>query len=153
MRQYIREVISEGSTLNEFSLTNLLFGKSKGGITKMFSDFLSKKMGDVSDAASDYISSKIMGNLPDREALPTRSGRQSNVNVEETGDILSLLIDEWVKEMEKSGKKFPRKERRELYDVAADAYSRAMKQKPDQNYAMIQVYNTLNKKYGSKKAF
>ena len=119
----------------------------------MFSDFLSKKMGDVSDAASDYISSKIMGNLPDREALPTRSGRQSNVNVEETGDILSLLIDEWVKEMEKSGKKFPRKERRELYDVAADAYSRAMKQKPDQNYAMIQVYNTLNKKYGSKKAF
>lgn len=148
LKQFIHETLSESSRLDEIGLSDIFgfsFGKKQSRTGSWFSDFLKKKLDVVSDAASDYVSSKLSKHLPDK--MMKRSG---GIDREETGDILSYTVDQWARELESKGKKFSRSQKRELYDLAAAEYAEAIRKSNDQNKAIIQVYRALNSKYGSK---
>jgi hypothetical protein len=145
LKTYIREVLNEGSSVNELSLASL-FGKGDSKISSWFSRFLNKKLDKISDVASDYLSSKLSGIIPDKDI------RQSGFSsVDRSADVLAVVVDEWTKEMGEKGMKFSSGEKREISDTAAQEFAKSLRKNEDKNAAILQVYRTLNAKYGSKK--
>lgn len=142
LKKYIREVLSERAPINELSLSSL-FGRGDSMISSWFSKFLNKKLDSISDAASDYLSTKLSGILPDREG--------GSASVDRTADVLAVVVDEWTKEMGEKGIRFSSSEKRSISDTAAEEFARSLRKNEDQNAAILHVYRTLNSKYGSKK--
>jgi len=146
LKRYIKEVLTESHSVNEIGLSSFFKNSGKSKISSWFSSFLSKKLDKISDTASDYISSKLSGVLPDKQA------REFGItSTDNTADVLTVIVEEWMKEMKERGMNFSRSERKEMLDVASDEFAKSIRKNKDQNAAILQVYRTLNTKYGSKK--